>query len=347
LGSDRIEPECTALPFPLRPLRALVSAAVVLGAALPTTTAARDLGTFTFTLDNDLFGGSDRYYTNGIRLAWRSPAYAPPDWLAAVGRFGAPLLPPDGERRWGLALGQNLYTPEDISREDPDPDDRPYAAWLYGAFNLSSATATSLSRLEVQLGVVGPAALGEQAQNTVHRINRGQEAQGWDAQLANEPGLNVIASRIWRFNRPLGGEDSDWAVGALPSLTASLGNINTHAAAGFTVRFGRGLDVDFGPPRIRPSVSGSSFVRRVHGWGGYVFAGIEGRAVARNIFLDGNTFQDSPSVDKKALVGEASLGVALVFPGGRLSYTHVLRSEEFETQETTSDFGSLSLSLHF
>ena len=33
-----------------------------------------ELGTFTFTLDNDLFGGSDRYYTNGVRLAWRSPA---------------------------------------------------------------------------------------------------------------------------------------------------------------------------------------------------------------------------------------------------------------------------------
>jgi len=148
---------------------------------------ARDLGTFSFTLDNDLFGGSDRYYTNGVRLAWRSPAYAPPGWIAGVGRFGAPLLPPAGERRWGLALGQSLYTPEDLSRADPDPDDQPYAAWLYGAFNLSSATAASLSRLEVQLGVIGPAALGEQAQNTVHRINRGREAQGWDAQLGTSP----------------------------------------------------------------------------------------------------------------------------------------------------------------
>ena len=38
-------------------------------ALLAAPAVARDLGTFSFTLDNDLFGGSDRYYTNGMRLA--------------------------------------------------------------------------------------------------------------------------------------------------------------------------------------------------------------------------------------------------------------------------------------
>jgi len=302
------------------------------------------LGTLTFTLDNDLFGGSDRYYTNGVRLAWRSPAYTPPEWLAEVGRAGGLLLPPAGARRWGLAVGQNLFTPDDLARENPDPDDRPYAAWLYGAVNLSSATATSLSRLEVQLGVVGPAALGEQAQNTVHRINRGQTARGWDFQLDNEPGVNLIASRIWRFNAPL---RDGLQIGLMPSVVASVGNVRTHAAAASMVRVGWGLDHDFGPPRIRPSVAGSSFVAPDAGWGGYVFAGIEGRAVARDLFLDGNTFQSSRSVDKKPLVGEAAFGAALLFPGGRLSYSHVLRTEEFGDQPTPSEFGSLSLSLRF
>jgi len=66
-------------------------------------------------------------------------------------------------------------------------------------------------------------------------------------------------------------------------------------------------------------VTGSSFVRAGQGRGGYVFAGVEGRAVARDIFLDGNTFQKSPSVDKEPLVGELAVGAALLFPGGRLS----------------------------
>ncbi|MFP4360513.1 MAG: lipid A deacylase LpxR family protein [Alphaproteobacteria bacterium] len=320
--------------------------AMAIAGACTETAATEEVGTLSFTLDNDLFAGSDRYYTNGVRLAWRSPAASPPGWLAALEPLGRAFMPPDAARRWGLALGQSLFTPEDIARENPDPDDRPYAAWLYGAVNLSSAQATSLSRLELQLGVVGPAALGEEAQNTVHRINRGQEAEGWDFQLANEPGGNAIASRIWRYNHPLAGEDG-FAVGALPSLTASLGNVQTHAAAGLLLRAGWGLNADFGPPRIRPSVTGSAFVDAEERSGGYVFAGVEGRAVARDLFLDGNTFQDSRSVDKKPLVTEASVGAAWLFPGGRLSYTHVFRTEEFRRQESTSSFGSLSLSLNF
>jgi hypothetical protein len=324
---------------------ALVALATVIASPLAAA-ETQEIGTLSFTLDNDLFAGSDRYYTNGVRLAWRSAAYTPPGWLADLGRVSRALVPPEGDRRWGLALGQSLFTPEDIARANPDPDDRPYAAWLYGAVNLASATPTSLSRFELQLGVVGPAALGEEAQNTVHRINRGQEAQGWDFQLANEPGVNAIASRIWRYDRPLAGDDG-FAVGALPSLTVSLGNVQTHAAAGLMLRAGWGLNADFGPPRIRPSVTGSAFVEAGQRWGGYVFAGFEGRAVARDIFLDGNSFQDSRSVDKKPLVAEASVGAAWLFPGGRLSYTHVFRTEEFRNQETASSFGSLSLSLQF
>jgi len=335
------------LSKPIRPpLTAALVALATVSASPHATAGTAEVGTLSFTLDNDLFAGSDRYYTNGIRLAWRSPAASPPGWLADLGPLSRALLPPDGAQRWGLALGQSLFTPEDIARENPDPDDRPYAAWLYGAVNLTSATATSLSRLELQLGVVGPAALGEEAQNTVHRINRGQEAEGWGFQLANEPGVNAIASRIWRYNRPLAGDDG-FAVGALPSLTVSLGNVQTHAAAGLLLRAGWGLNADFGPPRIRPSVTGAAFVEPDQGWGGYLFAGFEGRAVARDLFLDGNTFQDSRSVDKKPLVAEASVGAAWLFPGGRLSYTHVFRTEEFRGQESASSFGSLSLSLNF
>jgi lipid A 3-O-deacylase len=41
------------------------------------------------------------------------------------------------------------------------------------------------------------------------------------------------------------------------------------------------------------------------GFGWCLFASFEGRAVARNIFLDGNTFTDSHSIDKKTFVGYA------------------------------------------
>ena len=77
----------------------------------------------------------------------------------------------------------------------------------------------------------------------------------------------------------------------------------------------------------------------------YLFAGVDGRAVARNIFLDGNTFRDSHSVDKEIFVGDIQMGIVLTKGDVRLGYTHVFRSREFKTQkESYQQFGAVSLS---
>jgi len=132
-----------------------------------------------------------------------------------------------------------------------------------------------------------------------------------------------------------------------PHLGATVGNIHTYGNAGLTVRYGDNLPLDYGPPRIQPGLTGtSSFVSRP-GIGWYLFAGVEGRAVARNIFLDGNSFRDSRSVDKKHFVGDLQFGAVLVWHNVRLSYTHVLRTREFDTQGDSDEFGSLALSWQY
>jgi lipid A 3-O-deacylase len=100
-----------------------------------------------------------------------------------------------------------------------------------------------------------------------------------------------------------------------------LGNILTQASVGLTVR-SDGLS-----------------------W--YVFFGAEGRGVLRNIFLDGNTFRNSYSVDKKPFVGDVQGGIAVVMGRSRLAYTHILWIEKFDTQDDTDHFGSISLSFIF
>ena len=74
---------------------------------------------------------------------------------------------------------------------------------------------------------------------------------------------------------------------------------------------------------------------------------LEGRAVAHNIFLDGNTFGNSPSVDKKLLVGDLQFGVAVTFSNMRVAYTHVLATEEFHGQGRGDAYGSFSFSFRF
>jgi hypothetical protein len=348
MGERRVGP---GLPAALAASAALTLVAPALSAE---ETAARivppdDRAVLSLNVDNDLFGGTDKYFTAGFILSYRSPTNLPGGWLGDFADRLDPLVDDDPSRRWGLAFAQKIFTPEDIDVSNPDPDDRPYAGWLYAAASLSSYTDTLYNAVEVQLGVVGPAAQGEEVQNNFHNLINIDTARGWDFQLGNEPGLNLVASRLWRFNRPL---DDDrprgLAFGIVPNVQASVGNVQTYGGAGFMLRFGRDLYADFGPPRQRPAVSGSAAVQPAPDqWGWYVFAGVDGRLVGRDIFLDGNTFQDSRSVDKKRFVGDGSLGAALLFPWGRLAYVHTFRSEEFDGQGPFAEFGSVSLAVRF
>jgi hypothetical protein len=104
------------------------------------------------------------------------------------------------------------------------------------------------------------------------------------------------------------------------------------------------LPSDYGPPRIRPSLPGSDFFVPTRNLSGYLFTTAEGRANARDIFLDGNTFSDSHSVDKENFVGTLQFGGAITLGDARLSYTHVLITKEFEGQKEAPQVGAVTLS---
>src|SRR3546814_10706131 len=115
-----------------------------------------------------------------------------------------------------------MYTPEDTAARDLLVDDRPYAGWLYGAISVHAETRAdapgtepdTLDTVELQLGMVGPYAFGEEVQNAFHRLIDVAEAQGWDNQLDNEPGVMLIGERRWR-STPLaiGGLSADVEIG--------------------------------------------------------------------------------------------------------------------------------------
>lgn len=298
----------------------------------------------TFALENDLFAGHDDGYTNGVRTSYVSPEADIPPWIEKMAAF-MPFFPSVGHTRWTMALGQSMFAPDDLTLKTPQPDDRPYAGWLYGTVGVIADRDTTLDNLQLTIGMVGPASLASETQRLVHRTIHATIPQGWSHQLENEPGFVLSYEHKWRNLI----EFSPFGLGAdfTPSIGASVGNIYTHAAASMMFRVGYDLPSDYGPPVIRPNLPGSDFFipSRVLGW--YLFAGLEGRAVARNIFLDGNTFQDSPSVDKRLFVGGVQAGVALTYHSTRLAYTHVFRTHEFSGQKNSDQFGALTLSVRF
>jgi lipid A 3-O-deacylase len=309
--------------------------------------AAADGTVWSVTSENDLFGGTDRHYTNGLRIE----RFSPEDKAFPFQREIADFLPfIELERttlRRGIGLTHAIYTPEDISADVPDPDDRPYAGWL-----AVSATAVAEQRLpggdfiqdslQVNLGIVGPSAMGEQVQENWHEWINGVEPRGWEYQLHDEPGLEIVAQRLRGLKGPrLLGLETD--LGLHGSL--ALGNVRTYGAVGAMMRVGWDLDANFSPPRIRPALAGAGVYDPDDDFGGYVFAGVEGRAIARDIFLDGNTFRDSPSVDKKPFVYEYQAGIAINIYSVQVALSYVDRSEQFIGQTGRQKFGAISISL--
>lgn len=335
-----------------KPFGAIAALVLLLPATLAFAAdrSAQAPGAVILSVENDLFGsGADRHYTQGMRASWLPSPADVPDWF----RNGATLIPgiDAGDAfTFVFAVGQNMYTPEDISAETPDTSDRPYAGWLYVTLGAvaEDSERNLLHNVALDVGIVGPWSLAGRTQRFWHDLIDTTAPRGWDHQLRNEPGLVLTYEASLREPLATDAGSGGWLEADFtPKGGVALGNVFTHGALGANVRVGRNLDLDFGPPFIRPSLPGAGLVKRRGEWGWYFFAGVEGRAVARNIFLDGNTFGAGPSVDKKPLVGDVQAGFALTMDRFRLSFTQIYRSEEFDGQRGTDHFGSISLTVLF
>ena len=301
--------------------------------------------------ENDVFVGSDQHYTQGLKLTLFTTERGASDWMVNLADgvwrlFGAN----DIQRRFnaGWALGQNMYTPEDIELPTVDPDDRPWAGWLYLGRALQVASDCSQDgpqadpdcreqqvTLELDVGVVGPSSQAEWAQAELHEIIDSPKPS-WAGQLEDEPGLLLLGKKKWRFVL------RDRMLDVVPHAGVALGNVLTYASAGGTLRFGwnlRGFSGDT-IPALAPSDPPV--------WEAHVFAGVDARAVAVNIFLDGNHFQDSHSVDKEPFVYDLVTGFHARYKCIQVAYSLVRRSPEFEPRSGRhlgpQNFGSLVIS---
>lgn len=327
----------------MRRIRAFV-AGLLLSSAVGAQTMPPPGSEFQLFIENDMLARTDRYYTNGIKLGvgapfdlLQTPAAELLRQVAPVGSEGVHL---------GLFFGQNIYTPRDIGIAAAQPFDRPWSAWLYVGGVAQRARGNRLDTVEVDLGMIGPAALGEQVQKNWHRLIGVKQPKGWDNQLPNEPGLLVSYLQKRRF----GDANADVVVHG----GASVGTILDLARGGALLRFGENIS-GFGPDTIEPGGAmlhgtRASGVATRSGREWYVFAGLDHRLVAHNVFLDGNVFRNSVSVDRRPHVWDMTAGISFRIEGLRFSWTRVRRSEEFATVRGgggSQTFDSLNLGFEF
>lgn len=292
--------------------------------------------------ENDTFGGTDRFYTDGVALG---VSHTGPSWMDPV----ADWLPwGEGRRTVSYEVAQGMFTPDDTARSVPDPNDRPYAGVLAFGLTLHVVRSNSYHGLKFVTGVVGPASLAKETQDTVHDLIGDGKSQGWDYQLHNEPIFNLAYEYRHKFQ--LTGDRERWSVEALPLAGGWLGNMLTQGEVGGLLRAGYNMPDDFGPSLVRgiggvpPRNTGSS---SKSGWGFSVYGGAFGNFVLRDVTLDGNTWQDSPSVDRKFFVPATGIGMSVGNRRIQASFSYVFWGKEFEGQQDSSEFGSLSVSYLF
>ncbi|HEX7238694.1 MAG TPA: lipid A deacylase LpxR family protein [Longimicrobiaceae bacterium] len=322
-------------PLPLALAASLLALAPAPGAAQSPVRSVR------VEADNDAFNfwvpvpRPDHDYTHGARVV--VDADRAPGW----GRLLHPGLRPctgaEGAEERCLAtrweVGQKIYTPR-RDAPDPLPGERPYAGWLYAGATARVAGRAAERTLGVEVGVTGRPSLGEAFQQSLHRLAGFWRPEGWGNQLAFEPGVVLRYGGARLLAEPRTAEGVRVATLA-PEWGAALGNVLTGAHAGLRARAGYGVPHPWGAGgagEARPPVAV------------YAVAAVRGEWVARSLFLDGNTFRDSPRVERLPVVGEYEVGGGVRVRDLRLEYRVVARGREYRSEPDAHRWSTISVS---
>jgi len=327
------------------PLRRVVVAGGRLVIATIAGTAASSAGAqssagFQLRVDNDGFDFWERpaqrpdgEYTNGVRMAielrraplWRRLAsHAPPcaSVVETAPRCSSALI----------VIGQDMYTPAEDSQPYTYPGwrrQRPYGGWLFGDMTLRVLRRSTAREFGLALGVTGPPSLAERAQRRAHELMRRYTSipVGWETQVRFEPGVILRARQRWLLFS--GRVHRVRLIDAVVGAGASAGNILTSAEASADLRAGINLSHPWRRARRRGPFELVGTI------------GVRGQAVARNIFLDGNTFHPDRRVKRVPAVGDVRGSVGIRMGPLVLAYAVTERSREYTTGPRSHTYGSL------
>ncbi|MBC7912765.1 MAG: lipid A deacylase LpxR family protein, partial [Pyrinomonadaceae bacterium] len=179
---------------------------------------------FGFRSENDAYLalGQDRYYTNGLFLTYRRATDQ------------SKLTKSVNKIIWEAEAGQKMYNAQSGSIPDIKYVDRPFAAYLYagGSLNWLYNSENTL-KVTLQLGTVGPSALGKEAQTLLHDIGGFYTIKGWETQIKDELGINAEIEYN-KFLYRVKSNDVDFTLTSF----AGIGNTFSGIGAGILFRAG-------------------------------------------------------------------------------------------------------------
>ena len=133
--------------------------------------------------ENDIFTGTDYYYTNGVTIGISAP------WLSPVKRLKIfPGLGKGAQSQFALSLTQKMFTGLNPETDAIPSGDHPFSGLLYAEISRTSVLPDQglMLRSGITVGFTGHASLAKSVQKLMHHL----EPRGWDYQTGNSLLLN-------------------------------------------------------------------------------------------------------------------------------------------------------------
>jgi len=273
---------------------------------------SKQFSSFEFKWSNDFEYQTDYYYTNGFAFELFAP------W-AKVNSLNSILLPIKSYKLelYSLSLTQDIFTPKaKFSVEEQLNGDRPFAAYLLLGFKKVTFSKVDRIRIysEIQIGVLGPAAFGEEVQNGIHSfLPTSALVKGWENQISNSLMLNYSTSIEKQFYY------NNWFDFSTISLV-KFGLPFTNADVGIRTRVGL---IDLFPKDFEFLSSQK--------WQIFLTLTAKGSLIGYNATLQGGLFSESvytlSSINR--FVGYASVGLTVIYKKFELEYVQQFNTPEF------------------
>jgi len=290
---------------------------------------------FSISLDNDAFLGTDRGYTNGVFFQYNSETSTNiNDESPFVLKTFNDLLPlnEQSDKGFSVTIGQQIWTPVDIESPTESAHDRPYTGLLFIEGTVFEYANNFANKYSLMLGGVGPDTFGEDSQTFVHRLIGSAQPQGWRRQIKNQLIYNVGYEGQRLLTRNAAWFNTDYDAGF--SGRANLGNYQSELALGSTFRWGKSLAGSFASVGSRPGHFIDSSVLSKSRSGQFYYAAVEGRYRFQDITIDGarprhlfdvHTEHWQATISTGIVVYRASWGVAFSVISSTPDYEEDLR----------------------
>lgn len=291
---------------------------------------------FNFRSDNDsyLAYGQDRYYTNGLFLNFRSALNQSELKSNKLNKV-----------IWEIEAGQKIYNPQTGSINNIDFVDRPFAGYLYagGGLNLLYHSESNL-KISFQVGTIGPAAKGKEAQELLHNTVGFYKINGWQWQVNNEAGINSTLeynNLLKRF--PAG--NTDFTL----SSYVNAGNTFAGVGAGFLFRSGS-INQLFNSASTQSTVSNKSVSKPENEREFFFYARPMFHFIAYDATIQGGMFiQDKgPLVyDVKPFVFSQQAGIIYSKNRWTIDFSVIFKSREVKSIAKPHQYGSAAVYYRF